>query len=119
LERQPAAVSCAHRRLEQLRDRAARTLAFELAARIQDEIRALSWISCPQRVTTMDAANLTIAGWARGMLVQFLIDGGRVCGWSQRPCRLPGAAGALAATPAAWRDFTQRNAELAARLARQ
>jgi excinuclease ABC subunit C len=119
LERQPAAVSCAHRQLEQLRDRAAKTLAFELAARIQDEIGALSWVSCPQRVTTMDAANLTITGWARGMLVQFLIHGGRLCGWSQRSCSLPRATDALDATPAAWRDFTQRNAVLAAGLAQQ
>jgi excinuclease ABC subunit C len=116
LERQPAAVSRAHRQLEQLRDRAAQTLAYELAARIQDEIGALSWVSCPQRVTTMDAANLTVAGWSGGMLVQFLIRGGRLCGWSQRSCSHPNASHALAATPAAWRHFTQRNAELAARL---
>jgi len=119
LERQPAAVSWAHRQLEQLRDRAAHTLAYELAARIQDEIGALNWVTCPQRVTTMNAANLTIAGWSRGMLVQFLIRGGRLCGWSQRSCSHPGATGALAATPAAWRDFTQRNAELAASLTRE
>ena len=119
LERQPAAVSRAHRQLEQLRDRAAHTLAYELAARIQGEIGALSWVSCTQRVTTMAAANLTIAGWSDGMLVQFLIRDGRLCGWSQRSCSLPGATDALAATPAAWRDFTQRNAQLAARLAQQ
>jgi excinuclease ABC subunit C len=119
LERQPAAVRRAHRQLEQLRDRAAQTLAYELAARIQDEIGALSWVSCPQRVTIMDAANLTIAGWSRGMLVQFLIRDGRLRSWSQRSCSPPGATGALAATPAAWRDFTQRNAELAARLTQQ
>jgi excinuclease UvrABC nuclease subunit len=41
LERQPTAVSWAYRRLEQLRDRAAQTLAYEHAARIQDEIGAL------------------------------------------------------------------------------
>jgi excinuclease ABC subunit C len=50
------------------------------------------------------------------MLVQFVIRDGRLCSWSQRSCGRPGATGALAATPAAWRDFTQRNAELAARL---
>jgi excinuclease ABC subunit C len=116
LERQPAAVSRAHQQLEQLRDRAAETLAYEFAARIQAEIGALSWVSCPQRVTTMDAANLTVAGWSGGMLVQFQIRDGRVRGWSQRSCGQPGAAGALAATPDAWREFTQRNAELAARL---
>jgi excinuclease ABC subunit C len=117
LERQPAAVSWACRQLEQLRDRAAQTLAYEFAARIQREIGALSWVSCPQRVTTMDAANLTVAGWSRGTLVEFLIRGGRLCGWSQRSCPLPSAAPALAATPVAWRDFTQRNAELATSLA--
>lgn len=115
LERQPAAVSWAHRQLEQLRDRAAQTLVYELAARIQDEIGALSWVTCPQRVATMDAVDLIIAGWSRGMLVEFLIHGGRVRGWSQRSCSHPGAE-ELNATPAIWRGFTQRNAELAASL---
>ena len=64
--------------------------------------------------STLDAANLTISGWADGMLVQF-----RIRDWSQRSCGHPHAAGALAATPAAWRDFTQRNAELAATLTRE
>jgi excinuclease ABC subunit C len=116
LERQPAAISRAHHQLEQLRDRAAQTLAYEFAARIQGEIGALSWVSCPQRVTTMDATNLTIAGWARGMLVQFLIRDGRLSSWSQRSCSSPDATDALAATPAAWHEFTQRNAALADRL---
>jgi excinuclease ABC subunit C len=116
LERQPAAVGWAHRQLEQLRDRAAQALAYELAARIQAKIGALRWVSCPQRVTTMDAANLSIAGWAGGVLVQFQIRGGRLCTWSQRPCSHSSATDALAATPAAWRGFTQRNAELAASL---
>lgn len=119
LERQPAAVSWAHRQLEQLRDRAAQTLAYEMAARIQAEIGALSWVTCPQRVTTMDAANLVIAGWSGGTLVQFQIHGGRLCGWSQRSCSHHAATDALAATPAAWSDFTQRNAELAASLTQQ
>jgi len=89
LERQPAEVSWAHRQLEQLGDRAAQMLAYELAARIRDEIGALTWVTFPQRVTTKDAANLTIAGWSGGMLVQFGIHRGRLCGWSQqgtRPC---------------------------------
>ena len=119
LERQPAAVSRALGQLEQLRDRAAQGLAYEFAARIQAEIGALSWVSCPQRVTSMDAADLTVAGWSGGMAVEFLIRGGRLCGWSQRSCSLPGAAAALAATPAAWRDFTQRNADLAISLAQR
>lgn len=117
LNRQPAAVSWAHDQLEQLRDRAARALAYEFAARVQDEIEALSWVSCTQRATTMNAVNLTISGWSRGTLIQFLIRDGRLCGWSQRASSLAGAAPTLASTPAAWRDFTQRNAELAASLA--
>jgi excinuclease ABC subunit C len=119
LERQPAAVSWAQRQLEQSRDRAARTLAYEHAARIQGEIDALGWVCCTQRVTTMDAADLTIAGWSRGMLVEFLVRDGRLRAWSQRSCGLPSVTNALAATPAAWHDFTQRNAELAANLAHQ
>jgi excinuclease ABC subunit C len=119
LERQPAAVSRAHRQLEQLRDRAAHTLAYEFAARVQDEIGALSWVSSPQRVTTTDAGNLTISGWSDGMLVQFGIRHGRLRAWSQRPCSHSDAIDALAATPAAWRDFTQRNAELTATLTRE
>jgi excinuclease ABC subunit C len=117
LERQPAAVSWAHNQLEQLRDRAARAMAYEFAARVQGEIKALGWVSCPQRATTMGAANLTISGWSRGTLIQFLIRDGRLCGWSQRSSSPASAAPALASTPAAWRDFTQRNAELAASLA--
>jgi excinuclease ABC subunit C len=99
LAREPAAVSRARGTLERLRDRAAEALAYEFAARIQDEIAALDWVTCPQKVTTMAATNRT------------------VCGWSQRACSMPGAAGALAATPRAWTDFMQRNAELAASMA--
>jgi hypothetical protein len=68
----------------------------------------------PDAATTV---SLTVAGWSGGLLVQFAIHGGRLCHWSQRTCSRPAATGALAATPAAWRDFTQRNAELAASLA--
>jgi excinuclease ABC subunit C len=100
-----------------LRERAASALAYEHAAQIQGEIKALDWISSPQRVTTMDAARLTVAGWSGGLLVLFSIHGGRLCRWSQCTCSRSAAAGVLAATPAAWRDFTQRNAELAASLA--
>jgi excinuclease ABC subunit C len=96
LERQPAAVSWAQRQLEQSRGRAARTLAYEHAARIQGEIDALGWVCCAQRVTTMDAADLTIAGWSRGVLVEFLIRGGRLRAWSQRSCGLPSVTNALA-----------------------
>ena len=113
LERQPAAVAGGTCNWSSCANRAAQALAYEPAARIQAEIGAPRWVSCPQRVTTMDAANLSIAGWAGGVLVQFQIRGGRLCTWSQRPCSHSSATDALAATPAAWRGFTQRNAELA------
>ena len=117
LAREPAAVSRAHDRLEQLRDRAAGVLAYEMAARIQDEIAALDWVTCPQKVTTMEPANHTVSGWCGGILVQFQISGGRVRNWSQRACSMPGAARELAATPHAWGEFMRRTAELAATMA--
>jgi excinuclease ABC subunit C len=117
LAREPAAVSRARGRLEGLRDRAAGLLAYEMAARIQDEIAALEWVTCPQRVTTMEPASCTVSGWCSGILVQFQISGGRVRSWSQRACSMPGAAGALAATPHGWGEFMQRTAELAATIA--
>ena len=118
LAREPAAVSHARGSLERLRDRAAGLLAYEMAARIQEEIAALDWVTCPQRVTTMDLANHTVSGWCGGILVQFQISSGRVCRWSQRACSMPGAADALAVTPPVWGDFMQRTAELAAKMAR-
>jgi hypothetical protein len=45
----------------------------------------LGWVCCAQRVTTMDAADLTIAGWSRGVLVEFLIRGGRLRAWHAAP----------------------------------
>jgi excinuclease ABC subunit C len=64
----------------------------------------------------MEPADHTVAGWCGGILVQFQISGGRVCDWSQRACGMPGAARAQAATPHAWGEFMQRNAELAANM---
>jgi excinuclease ABC subunit C len=95
----------------------ASALAYEFAARVQDEIAALGWVTCPQRVTTMAATNITVSGWSRGMLVQFLVRDGRLCAWTRRTCSLASAADALAATPASWREFTRRNAELDAAMA--
>jgi excinuclease ABC subunit C len=51
------------------------------------------------------------------MLTRFRVRDGRLRSWSQRSCTLASAAPALAATPAAWTDFAQRNADLAASLA--
>jgi excinuclease ABC subunit C len=117
LAREPAAVSRALGMLERLRDRAAGVQAYEWAGRIQDEIVALDWVTCPQKVTIPEDTNLAVSGWCSGILVQFQITGGRVRSWSQRECGMSSAAGALAATPDAWGDFMQANAELAANMA--
>jgi len=42
---------------------------------------------------------------------------GRLSGWEQRACTLTGARRHLAASPPAWADFANHNAELAIRLA--
>jgi excinuclease ABC subunit C len=117
LQRQPDAVGRARAELEQLRNRAAEALAFELAGRIHREIGGLDWVTCPQRVTTMEASDLDVYGWSRDVLVHFGIRDGRLCQWSQRRCSQSGAAPRLAATPASWTGFAQRTAELAAALA--
>jgi len=118
LARDPTATANVRGALEDARDRAADALAFELAARIQDELEALDWITGPQRVTVATPDDLDIHGWSDGTLVRFGIRAGRLCDWSQRPSTLDAAAAQLAATPMAWREFSQRNAELAAALAR-
>ena len=117
LDRQPAAVSRGHKPAGAVAGSRSQRLAYEFAARVQAEIEGLSWISSPQRVTSMDAANLTISGWSAGMLARFRVRDSRLRSWSKRPCSLASATPALAATPAAWRDYAQRNAELAASLA--
>ncbi|HEY1639278.1 MAG TPA: hypothetical protein VGG35_01195 [Streptosporangiaceae bacterium] len=114
LDRQPEAVALARTELEQLRDRASAALAFELAGRIHDEIQALDWVTCRQRVTTSGGGDFAVHGWADGVLVTFRSRDGRLGDWSQRRCSKSQAAAPLAATPPAWAEFAGRNAELAA-----
>jgi excinuclease UvrABC nuclease subunit len=117
LDRQTGAVAWAGRELDRLRDGAAETLAFELAARIHAERQALDWVTSPQRVTTMAAADADVYGWAGGVLVHFAVRGGRLREWSQRRCGRDRAGPRLAGSPAGWAGFARRNAELAAALA--
>jgi excinuclease ABC subunit C len=117
LRRDPAAVASVRERLRARRDRAAEVLAFELAGRMHAEIEALDWITGPQRVTVAVGEDLTIAGWAGGLLVRFEVRAGRLDGWAQRACSAAGARPHLAATPPGWADFARRNAKLAAALA--
>ena len=113
LRRDPVAVAAAHQDLERVRDKAAAALAFELAGRVQEEIRALAWVTAAQQVTTLEPVDLAVQGWADGWLVSFAVRDGRVRTWSQRRCARPPPE-----PPAAWAGFARRNAELAATLAR-
>jgi excinuclease ABC subunit C len=117
LDRRPEAVAAARAGLAELRDRAARALAFELAGKVQAEIEALNWVTSPQRVTALEPADFEACGWSGGVLVRFAVRAGRLREWSQRPCGPRPAAAPLAATPPAWAGFTQRAADLAATLA--
>jgi excinuclease ABC subunit C len=113
LRRDPVAAAAALADLVRVRDSAAAALAFELAGRVQEEIRALEWATAAQQVTTLERVDLTVQGWADGWLVSFAVRAGRVRSWSQRRC-----ARAPQEPPAAWAGFARRNAELAATLAR-
>jgi excinuclease ABC subunit C len=105
-----------HHELVQRRDRAAAQLAFELAGKLQAELEAVEWITAPQRVTGDPAGDLDVYGWADGILVEFQIRAGRLCGWTQRTCSEATARRRVAGTPAQWRAFTDRAARLAAEL---
>jgi excinuclease UvrABC nuclease subunit len=116
LRRDPEAVKWVRVRLEQLRERAADALAFELAAQISDEIQALEWVTCPQRATSLARENFTACGCSAAILVSFQVTDGRLSGWTQVRCPEAEAAPQLVRTPAGWADFAERNARLAAEL---
>jgi excinuclease ABC subunit C len=117
LRRDPTAVGSVRQDMYAVRDRAAAALAFERAARVQEEIEAIEWITSPQRVTSPEPVDVEVSGWADGVLVRFQIQGGRVRTWTQRRCTAAGARRHLATTPAGWAEFARRSAVLAARLA--
>jgi excinuclease ABC subunit C len=123
LERDAEAVSWFGAELERRRDSAVAELAFERAARLQEEIRAAEWVTSEQKVTQAAAADFGVHGWAMkgegaggGVLVSLAVEAGRLRAWRQRRCGRAAAEPLVAATPAAWVPFAQRNAELAARL---
>jgi excinuclease ABC subunit C len=116
LRRDPAAITGVRARLEELRDRAAGALAFELAGDITSELRALEWVTSPQRASSMAATDFTASGWSGGVLTSFVARRGQVCEWVQAACPASEAAPRLARTPPDWAVFAQRNAELAAAL---
>jgi len=107
------AVSRVRKELTARRDGAAAALAFELAARIQEELTALDWVLAEQKTGGPDA---DVHGWSGGVLFSLELRAGRVRSWRQRACDEPTAAERVGATPAAWRTFADRNAALAALL---
>jgi excinuclease ABC subunit C len=119
LDRDPKAVAALRERLSARRDAAAGALAFEFAARLQDEIEALDWVTAEQKVTRpAHAGDADVCGWADGVLIRFAVRGGRLTGWTQRACGAAPARAPLGGTPPEWAGFARRNAELAARLTR-
>ena len=117
LGREPAAVARLQASLTGRRDAAARTLAFELAARLQQEIEALGWVTAEQKATRPSPGDdYRVNGWSAGTLVTFTVRAGRLVGWTRRACGEAAASRHLAGTPPEWTAFAQRNAELATRL---
>jgi excinuclease ABC subunit C len=116
LRREPDAVTGVRARLEELREGAADALAFELAGDITSELRALEWVTSPQRASSMAATDFTASGWSGGVLTSFIVRHGQVREWAQAACPESDAAARLAGTPPDWAGFAQRNAELAAAL---
>jgi len=116
LDRRPSAVRDVLAALAARRDEASNALDFERAARVQEELAAVEWLTSVQRATDPDAPDCEIHGWAGGVLVSFAVRSGRLAGWRQRTCTARAAEPHLARTPAAWRPFAERNAELAARV---
>jgi excinuclease ABC subunit C len=117
LDRGPAAVADARARLVARRDAAAAAEAFEVAGRVQAELAALDWVTCPLRTATLGGEDAEVAGWADGVLVRFEIAAGRMCGWRQYQRTRAQADRWLARTPSQWREFAAENAALASSLA--
>jgi excinuclease ABC subunit C len=119
LQREPTTVAWVRAELEMLRGQESQSRVFELAARIDAEMKAFAWIVSQQRVTTLADANVDAYAWCDGQLVRYEIRAGRLSGWTQRACGPARAHSYLAQTPDEWTDFAQRNAKLAATLTAQ
>lgn len=116
LDRDPGAVAAMRARLSQRRDAAASTLAFELAARLHEEIEAVDWVTAEQKVARPGRGDFDACGWADGTLIRFAVRGGHLTEWTQRACGAASARRHVSATPPDWAGFAQRNAALAASL---
>jgi excinuclease ABC subunit C len=118
LRRERATVQTVRERLVRHRDEAAASLAFEFAGRLQAECEAVDWIVAEQRAALAEPLDFDAYGWCDGVLVELRVRGGRLCGWTQRPCTPTSARARLATTPGDWVEFARRNADLAVSLAR-
>jgi excinuclease ABC subunit C len=116
LGRDPAAVTSLKASLIERRDAASAILAFELAARLQQEIEAIDWVTAEQKVTRPERTDHNVHGWSDGTLVSFAVRDGRLTGWTHRACGEAAGRRHLERTPPDWAPFAQRNAELAARI---
>jgi excinuclease ABC subunit C len=117
LDRDPAALAALLAELARRRDAAAEELAFELAARMRDEIEAIGWVTAEQKAARLEPDDFDVHRWADAVLVRFEVRAGRLGGWSQRACTEAVARSAVEATPALWQPFARRNAGLAVLLA--
>lgn len=117
LARDPKALSAVQERLLQLRDAASGKLAFETAARIQEETEGLHWATSVQRVTTSTPGEVVVHGWHDGLLVRFGLRDGVLDSWSVRAAGAVTGARRTGETPPQWTEFADRNARLAAALA--
>ncbi len=116
LDRDPGTVEAVRRDLVRRRDSAAASLAFELAARIHEEIEALDWVASTQRAALPEPADFDVYGWAGSVLVHLEMRAGLLCTWRTSRCSRHRGAALVEATPAPWAEFAARNADLAARL---
>ena len=115
LARDPDAIDELRLRLAGARDQAVAQLAFEVAGQVVEEAAAVDWLVAPQRVTGC-TEGLVVAGWADGVLVTVRASGDRLDRWTSRASSREAGERAASATPAPWRAFAVRNAELAAAL---
>ncbi len=115
LDRESSAVAWALAALHARRESASDATAYEVAARITDEIAALTWAVAPQRAATT-SPDTDLAGYADGLLVQLTIRKGRLGRWTTRTASARTAAPLLEATPPQWREFVSAAAVLGAAL---
>jgi len=116
LSGEAAAVAAIAATLEQARDEQAAGLRFERAGQLQAQLSAFRWVVAEQRVTGVTPDRFDAVGWCRGVEVLFRFRDGRLREWLRHSRDELSSRPLVEATPAPWRDFARRSAELAADL---